>query len=578
MLPVVSHTPVPLGPVMRKTMTSDPLTLIQARAILQREQADPRQARNAAGGYVFRADELARLRRFLVIGTTGGTYYTGERELTKENATALLDLIRTRGLDVVAEIVAISTAGRAPKANPALFALAACAGIGDEETRAAALAVLPQVARTGTHLFLFAKYAEQFRGWGRGLRRAVAGWYLSKPVDRLAYQLIKYRQREGWTHRDLLRLSHPKVELNSYMADDETFVVDEEGLARKLAFEFACGKLPRTVAFVSTAFDSLRLIEGFQRAQAATSSVETARLVQEYGLPWEALIPEHLNSPAVWVALLERRMPQTALMRNLPKITQVGLMSSVAVRASICEQLATGMAAAKVHPVNVLIALRTYASGHSVRGSASWQPVRQIGDALDAGFYQAFGGVEPSGKRTLIALDVSGSMAYQNIAGLPITPREASAAMAMVTLATEPDVEIVGFTAGARQGRWGDAAIRTLDLSPRRRLDDVVGYLSRLPFGGTDCALPWTWALEQGREFDTVITFTDCETWAGPIHVHQATRRYRERTGIPARSIVAGMTATSWTVNNPSDPLSLDVAGFDSAVPNLIADFSAGRI
>lgn len=562
-------------------MTTDPLTLIQARAILQSEQADPRQQRNAAGGYVFETDELSRLRRFLTIGSQGGTYYTGERELTKENATALLDLIRTRGLDVVAEIVAISTAGRAPKQNPAIFALAACAGVGDDETRAAALAVLPQVARTGTHLFLFAQYVEQFRGWGRGLRRAVAGWYLSKPVDRLAYQLIKYRQRAGWTHRDLLRLSHPAISVN-IRTDGDEIVVDEEALGRSLAFQFALGKLPAATIGVSTAFDSLRLIEGFQRAQASPSPQVTALLVTEYGLPWEALIPEHLNSPIVWVALLGKRMPQTALMRNLPKITQVGLMSSAAVRANICEQLATGMAQAKVHPVNVLIALRTYAGGYSVRGSASWEPDRRVVDALDAGFYEAFGGVEPSGKRTLIALDVSGSMGYQNIAGLPITPREAAAAMAMVTLATEPDVEVVGFTSDGRRSGWGWRneynGISVLDLSPRRRLDDVVRYVSGLPFGGTDCALPWTWALEQGREFDTVITMTDNETWGWPIHVHQAIQKYRERTGIPARSIVAGMTATAWSVNDPTDPLSLDIAGFDSAVPNLIADFSAGRI
>jgi 60 kDa SS-A/Ro ribonucleoprotein len=563
-------------------MSSDPLTLIQARAIVQSEQADPRQQRNAAGGYVFAVDELARLRRFLVMGTVGGTYYTGERELTKENATALLDLIRTRGPEVVAEIVMISTAGRAPKQNPAIFALAACAGLGDDETRSIALDVLPQVARTGTHLFLFAQYVEQFRGWGRGLRRAIGGWYLSKPVDRLAYQLIKYRQRNGWTHRDLLRLSHPTFDIDVH-EDGDTFVVDEEGIARRLAFEFACGRLPAATAELPTAFDSLRLIEGFQRAQASPSANETARLIQQYpGLPWEALIPEHLNSPAVWVALLEHRMPQTALMRNLPKLTQVGLLSSAAVRANVCEQLATGMAQAKVHPVNVLVALRTYASGRSLRGSATWQPVRQVTDALDAGFYQAFGGVEPSGKRTLIALDVSGSMGYQNIAGLPITPREASAAMAMVTMATEPDVEVVGFTSDGSRSGWGWRneynGITPLDLSPRRRLDDVISYVSRLPFGGTDCALPWTWALETGREFDVVSTWTDNETWAGPVHVHQAIRRYREQTGIPARSIVAGMTATSWTVNDPADPLSLDVAGFDSAVPNLIADFSAGRI
>ena len=118
-------------------------------------------------------------------------------------------MARADGAAVVRAIVDVSTGGRAPKQNPALFALAMVASVGDDDARAAALAALPLVARTGTHLFLFARYVEQFRGWGRGLRRAVAGWYLDKPVADVALQAVKYRQREGWSHRDLLRLAHP---------------------------------------------------------------------------------------------------------------------------------------------------------------------------------------------------------------------------------------------------------------------------------------------------------------------------------------------------------------------------------
>ncbi len=66
-----------------------------------------------------------------------------------------------------------SREGRAPKNDPALFALALAAGSADEATRKAALDALPQVARTGTHLFQFATFVEGFRGWGRSLRRAV---------------------------------------------------------------------------------------------------------------------------------------------------------------------------------------------------------------------------------------------------------------------------------------------------------------------------------------------------------------------------------------------------------------------
>lgn len=131
--------------------------------------------RNNAGGYTFTISELARLRRFLVLGVDGGTYYVSAEDLTKDNAQVVLDLARTATTELVGEIVAISTAGRAPRQNPALFALAAAAAVGDEDGRRSALDAPPLVARTGTHLFLFARCVEQFRSWGRGLRRAVVG-------------------------------------------------------------------------------------------------------------------------------------------------------------------------------------------------------------------------------------------------------------------------------------------------------------------------------------------------------------------------------------------------------------------
>ena len=63
----------------------------------------------------------------------------------------------------------------------------------------------------------------------------------------------------------------------------------------------------------------------------------------------------------------------------------------------------------------VLVAQRTYASGRSAAGSGEWTPNRWIVDALDAAFYAAFAAVEPTGARTLLALDVSGSMREDTI-------------------------------------------------------------------------------------------------------------------------------------------------------------------
>jgi 60 kDa SS-A/Ro ribonucleoprotein len=159
-------------------------------------------------------------------------------------------------------------------------------------------------------------------------------------------------------------------------------------------------------------------------------------------------------------------------------------------------------------------------------------------------------------------------MSWSQTSGLPLTPRDASAALALVTMATEPATEVVGFTTG----------LTPLAISPRQRLDDVIRTVSNLPFGGTDCAQPMRWARKHRLEFDTFVVYTDNETWAGWIHPHQALARYRRRTGIDARLVVVGMTSTGFSIADPDDAGMLDVAGFDAAVPQLTADFSAGRV
>jgi 60 kDa SS-A/Ro ribonucleoprotein len=42
----------------------------------QTERENPAQAQNNAGGYSFVIDKWKRLDRFLIIGSSGGTYYT----------------------------------------------------------------------------------------------------------------------------------------------------------------------------------------------------------------------------------------------------------------------------------------------------------------------------------------------------------------------------------------------------------------------------------------------------------------------------------------------------------------------
>jgi 60 kDa SS-A/Ro ribonucleoprotein len=532
------------------------------------------QVRNSAGGFAWAVDEWARLRRFLILGSEGGSYYAGEWALTRENAEAVELCLAADGLRTVAEIVVVSEGGRAPKNDPALFALAMAAGHGDLATRRAALDALPRVARTSTHLFLFATFVEGFRGWGRALRRSVGGWYAGRSTEALAYQAVKYRQREGMTHRDLLRLAHPAGRVG---AGNPTL---ELGDGHRALFEW--------IARGGSTEGLPRIVEGFALAQAAESPARVAELVREYGLPREAVPTDHLGSPEVWEALLED-MPMTALIRNLATMTRVGVLTPGSEgTAKAVAQLGDRdrIRKARVHPIALLAALRTYAAGRGARGRHTWTPTPQLVDALDAAFYTAFENVEPTGKRFLIALDVSGSMGSGWVAGVPgLSPRDASAALALVTAATETRWETVGFFAGKGGYRSGPSRFRGLTdgitpvpISPRQRLDDAVRTVSDLPFGGTDCALPMLYALAYDREVDVFVILTDSETWAGDIHPAQALAEYRRASGIDARLVTVGMVSNGFSIADPNDPGQLDVVGFDTATPRLIADFARGAL
>jgi 60 kDa SS-A/Ro ribonucleoprotein len=176
-------------------------------------------------------------------------------------------------------------------------------------------------------------------------------------------------------------------------------------------------------------------------------------------------------------------------------------------------------------------------------------------------------------------------MASGLVAGVPgLTPKLASAAMAAITLATEPSVSTVAFTCTGRDS-WASpvknaqtSGITPLALSSRQRLDDIVKTVSGLPFFGTDCALPMLYAMDKGLAVDHFVIYTDFETWAGNVHPAQALRQYRERSGIAAKLTVVGMVSNGFSIADPKDGGMLDVVGFDTAAPQLMADFAAGRL
>lgn len=541
---------------------SNALKAVNVHATPQRERARADQVENSAGGFVFATSPLENLRRFLILGTDGGTYYASERDLTKTNVEFLQKALDEGVNEYVHEVVEISDQGRAPKNSQAIFALAfamANATSGKDVIRSA----VPRVCRTSTHLFEFAQYVENLAGWGRAKRGAVADWYVGKDAGQVAFQAIKYRQRNGWTHRDLLRLAHPGA--------------DTKGKAA--VYDWISGRGLKEGA--------PEILGQFEEMQAAKSVEQVVSLIERTSLPWETIPTEFLKDLRVWRALFDKgNLGQTALLRNVTRFAKLGAFDSMTFARAYGNALKDqeALARGRIHPISVLSALRVYEKGTPVRDSyygygrtqKDWSTNGVIADSLEEAFYGSFKSVRSSGKRQMLALDVSGSMTTP-VTGVPgLSCREASAVMAMVTARTEDFYDILGFTSGGRGG-WGrDGVLTDLGFSAKDSLSTAINKVSGLSFGGTDCALPMVYAKERSLEIDTFVVYTDSETWAGRVQPFQALKDYRKASGIDAKLIVVGMASNGFSIADPKDPGMLDVVGLDSAAPQIISEFSRG--
>jgi 60 kDa SS-A/Ro ribonucleoprotein len=525
------------------------------KPVPQSEPLNERQVQNNAGGFVFAIDDWGRLDRFLILGSDAPTYYQTAKDLTKEN-TGCVERCWTvdsgRTADRIAEI---SNSGRAPKNDPAIYALAMGATHASQEARRAALATVPDVCRTSTHLFMFVDLCRVLgRGWGRSLKRAVARWYETKTAGDLAYQAVKYRAREGYTHKRLLQLSHPRVSLTPGILLP----------AKEALYRWICGK--------ELDADRAQMLPAIVAGHLHAMNPETPKknlieLIQDHRLPWEAIPTEATKDPEVWAAMLPT-LGLTAVIRNLGKMTAHGALTPLSEAvATVVTRLSSQdeIRRSRVHPFQILQAMAVYKSGKGFRGSLSWQPVPSVVAALDRAFYMAFSNVKASGKRTLVALDVSGSM-DSPLGDSCLRVHEAAAAMAMVTVRTEPNHHVMAFSQGFME----------LPITAADSLNDVMRKTSDLPHMGTDCALPMVWALRKKVPVDTFLIYTDNETWFGSVHPMEALRRYRAEMKIPAKMVVVGMTSTEFSIADPQDGGCLDCVGFDSSAPSLIADFARG--
>lgn len=509
------------------------------RTTPQTEKARDDQILNAAGGYTFATTDEERLLRFLILGTTEGTFYVSAQEQTRKEVAFLTGYAAHDPVTYLGHVRAVSFEGRALSNDHAIYALAVAMTSASAKARKLARPLVTTVCRTGTHILHLVAFIDALGGWCRGNRTAVERWYLDRiDDDTLSYQFLKYRQRDGWSHRDVLRVVHPRAQtpkgkaLMAWVAHEEDVPEDEK-------------------------------IEIAERIKVVPPK-EVAALVGDH--PWitHEMIPSETRNDTVWKALA-LNMPVLATIRQLPNLTARNILGYWTGDEFLINRVVDRITnrdllkRARVHPLRLLFAWASYRTGRN--RNLTWEANPKITDALEAAFMSSFDLLEPITASVLIGLDISGSM----WGGSPVVkPAEAGTAVALaLAKQTANHTAVLGF----------DTQIRHLGITKNDNFHSALDKVRSNTFGGTDASKLYTFAAQRSSHVDTFITITDNETWAGNEHPYEVLALYRRKVNPNAKALSLAMTATQNTICDPTDPLSLNIVGLDANVATAVDQF-----
>ena len=498
-------------------------------------------AANNGGGFSFVIDDFGILRRFLMIGSETPGYNVTTQTQTKQGFDAIKRCLELDGQAAVQMIVDISTSGRAPKNDPAIVALAVAAS--NQNSAELAFSVLPKVCRTGTHLFQFVSLYDVMGKWNAVAKRGIAAWYNGRSADRLAVQMLKYQQRNGWSHRDVLRLSHVKP-------------IDDTHSAM---YRYA------TRSESSNALPELYHTVAKMNAGDLCPSQIISLIEQNDSISWEMVPTQYLSYSSVLAALVPN-MGITALIRKLGQLSSKGVTDSPALRTLIAGRLTdeTLLQKGRIHPLTLLQAFKQYSIGHGERGSLSWEPDAKIKAALDDAFYLAFAATDDTDENYLVGIDISGSMGGAKVNGSPnMTAAEVAVVMGMAAVRSQSNSQLFGF----------NNKLVDLKITPTMTLQSAQNRYRSMNWDGasTNAGLLFEYALQHKMDIDkfVVVTDNDINTGSQPA---QLLKKYRRRNNGKGKLAVIATSMSKFSIADPNDSGMIDIAGFDAAAPQIIAN------
>jgi 60 kDa SS-A/Ro ribonucleoprotein len=502
----------------------------------------PGMAQNDGGGASYVIDKWSFFDRFLKIGAESGTYAVSQDKNQTRNCDNAIKCIKEDGSRAVAMIRGVSEQGLAAKNDSAIYALALCFTYGDLSTKLLAEQALSKVCRTGTHILMFSAFVKSLRSFGKVVARAVNSWYTDRDNMSLAMQLTKYQQREGWSHKDVFRLSHPKF--------------GPEGPNSELARWVVKGDLPRGNS------EGENFVKLIQECRGMTAK-QIIPYIKQGKLQREHLDSNLLNEVEVQKAMLPN-LGGTALLRNLGNMSKSGLLAGMSNETKFVYHKLTDkefIKKSRLHPLQILVAQKTYSSGQSLKGSGTWPVNNYIVDALEKALELSFDSVEPTNQNYFFGLDISGSMSWDF--GTSVSCAEVTAVMSLTFAKVEPWTFVGGFSSN----------FVDLGITRRDSYASAMKKVSDKTFGSTNPGAAIEYAINHKMDVDkfVFITDNDCNSGSNPAKLLKEYRRVMKKP--QTKMIVFGLTASNFSLADPTDPLMLDCAGFTPDMTSLIQNF-----
>jgi 60 kDa SS-A/Ro ribonucleoprotein len=239
-----------------------------------------------------------------------------------------------------------------------------------------------------------------------------------------------------------------------------------------------------------------------KQSSAAEDLALACALIRKYRLAREHVPTHMMDSREVWMALLQN-MGATAMLRNLNKLTSLGLLSADAPGSALLRkklQDLPGLQQARVGPLDILVSADVYSQGAGELGKLTWTPQPWVITALDECFsaytLHLAQHAAPSKYRVLLGIDLRASMLVKVGS---TTGRKAAAATALVWKRLNPHWRFVGFS---------ENGCIPIEIDASSTLVECLRLFESITPGPADIGSLIADAADRLEVYDAIVAFT----------------------------------------------------------------------